>query len=126
MENYENTTVGDLLGMDTEELLQAIGKGSSPLFDFLMQLLRKRKIARMAKVRDYQEIDYRGKKLEENLLLDGTQRWNTSIIWSRQKSTTTILLQKLTRTTSTLPAQTASILKMAAFQVTRTLFFSNG
>lgn len=67
MENYENTTVGDLLGMDTEELLQAIGKGSSPLFDFLMQLLRKRKIARMAKVRDYQEIDYRGKKLEENL-----------------------------------------------------------
>lgn len=67
MENYENTTVGDLLGMDTEELLQAIGKGSSPLFDFLMQLLRKRKIARMTKVRDYQEIDYRGKKLEENL-----------------------------------------------------------
>jgi hypothetical protein len=67
MANYENTTVGDLLGMDTEELLEAIGRGSSPIFDFLMRLMRKREIVRMAKVRDYQEIDYRGKITEENL-----------------------------------------------------------
>jgi hypothetical protein len=67
MANYENTTVGDLLGMDTEELLEAIGRGSSPIFDFLMRLVRKREIVRMTKVRDYQEIDYRGKIIEENL-----------------------------------------------------------
>jgi hypothetical protein len=67
MANYENTTVGDLLGMDTEELLEAIGRGSSPIFDFLMRLMRKREIVRMTKVRDYQEIDYRGKIIEENL-----------------------------------------------------------
>ena len=67
MANYENTTVGDLLDMDTEELLEAIGRGSSPIFDFLMRLSRKREIARMAKVRDFQELDYRGKLKEKNL-----------------------------------------------------------
>ena len=61
MASYENTTVGDLLDMDTEELLTAIGRGSSPIYDFLMDLVRKRELIRMGRVGDYPEIDYRGK-----------------------------------------------------------------
>ena len=62
MASYENTTVGDLLDMDTEELLNAIGRGSSPIYDFLMDLVRKRELIRMGRVGDYPQIDYRGNR----------------------------------------------------------------